>query len=69
MRGRAARPRQLRQNRGMRVTARADYAVRAAIELVGASAAAPRKADSVAAGHLPRKIAALAREPAAWASG
>jgi Rrf2 family protein len=33
----------------MRVTARADYAVRAAIELVGASAAAPRKADSVAA--------------------
>jgi len=33
----------------MRVTARADYAVRAAIELVGATAAAPRKADSVAA--------------------
>jgi Rrf2 family protein len=33
----------------MRVTARADYAVRAAIELVGASAAEPRKADSVAA--------------------
>jgi Rrf2 family protein len=33
----------------MRVTARADYAVRAAVELVGASAAAPRKADSVAA--------------------
>lgn len=33
----------------MRVTARADYAVRAAIELVGASAAAPRKADSIAA--------------------
>ena len=33
----------------MRVTARADYAVRAAIELVGASAEAPRKADSVAA--------------------
>jgi Rrf2 family protein len=32
----------------MRVTARADYAVRAAIELVGASAEAPRKADSVA---------------------
>jgi Rrf2 family protein len=32
----------------MRVTARADYAVRAAIELVGASAAEPRKADSVA---------------------
>jgi len=32
----------------MRVTARADYAVRAAIELVGASAAAPRKADSIA---------------------
>ena len=31
--GRAARPRQLRQNRAMRVTARADYAVRAAIEL------------------------------------
>jgi len=33
----------------MRVTARADYAVRAAIELVGASAAEPRKADRVAA--------------------
>jgi len=33
----------------MRVTARADYAVRAAIELVGASSAAPRKADSIAA--------------------
>jgi Rrf2 family protein len=33
----------------MRVTAKADYAVRAAIELVGASEAAPRKADSVAA--------------------
>ena len=32
----------------MRVTARADYAVRAAIELVGSSAAAPRKADSIA---------------------
>jgi len=32
----------------MRVTARADYAVRAAIELVGASAEAPRKADSLA---------------------
>src|ERR1700728_4913211 len=32
----------------MRVTARADYAVRAAIELVGASEEAPRKADSVA---------------------
>lgn len=32
----------------MRVTARADYAVRAAVELVGASAAAPRKADSIA---------------------
>jgi Rrf2 family protein len=32
----------------MRVTARADYAVRAAIELVGSSADAPRKADSVA---------------------
>ena len=32
----------------MHVTARADYAVRAAIELVGASAAEPRKADSVA---------------------
>src|ERR1700679_346834 len=32
----------------MRVTARADYAVRAAIELVGASASAPRKADSIA---------------------
>ena len=38
----------MRQNRAMRVTARADYAVRAAIELVGASAAAPRKADSIA---------------------
>jgi Rrf2 family protein len=45
---RTARGAQLRQNRGMRVTARADYAVRAAIELVGASAASPRKADSVA---------------------
>ena len=33
----------------MRVTARADYAVRAAIELAGASASAPRKAESVAA--------------------
>jgi len=32
----------------MRVTAKADYAVRAAIELAGASEAAPRKADSVA---------------------
>ena len=32
----------------MRVTAKADYAVRAAIELVGSSEAAPRKADSVA---------------------
>ncbi|MGD0198499.1 MAG: Rrf2 family transcriptional regulator [Solirubrobacteraceae bacterium] len=32
----------------MRVTAKADYAVRAAIELVGASEQAPRKADSVA---------------------
>ena len=32
----------------MRVTARADYAVRAAVELVGASSAAPRKAESVA---------------------
>ncbi len=44
-----ARAARLRQNRLMRVTARADYAVRAAIELVGASAAAPRKADSIAA--------------------
>jgi Rrf2 family protein len=32
----------------MRVTARADYAVRAVIELAGAGPAAPRKADSVA---------------------
>jgi Rrf2 family protein len=32
----------------MRVTAKADYAVRAAIELVGASENSPRKADSVA---------------------
>jgi Rrf2 family protein len=32
----------------MRVTAKADYAVRAAIELVGASEESPRKADSVA---------------------
>jgi Rrf2 family protein len=32
----------------MRVTAKADYAVRAAIELAGACEAAPRKADSVA---------------------
>jgi Rrf2 family protein len=40
--------RSVRQNRRMRVTARAEYAVRATIELVGASAAEPRKADSVA---------------------
>jgi Rrf2 family protein len=33
----------------MRVTAKADYAVRAAIELAAASEAAPRKAESVAA--------------------
>ncbi len=33
----------------MRVTAKADYAVRAAIELVGASESAPRKAESLAA--------------------
>jgi len=32
----------------MRVTARADYAVRAAIELVGARSGGPRKADSIA---------------------
>jgi Rrf2 family protein len=32
----------------MRVTARADYAVRAAVELVGADASSPRKADSIA---------------------
>ena len=32
----------------MRITAKADYAVRAAVELVGASEEAPRKADSVA---------------------
>ena len=32
----------------MSVTARADYAVRAAVELVGASPAAPRKAESLA---------------------
>jgi len=32
----------------MRVTAKADYAVRAAIELVGSSEQAPRKADSIA---------------------
>jgi Rrf2 family protein len=32
----------------MRVTARADYAVRAAVELVGSTAAAHRKADSIA---------------------
>ena len=32
----------------MRVTARADYAVRAAVELVGAGPAAPRKAESLA---------------------
>jgi Rrf2 family protein len=41
----------------MRVTARADYAVRAAIELVGASASAPRKADSIAvAQHISRSF-------------
>jgi len=38
----------MRQNRAMRVTARADYAVRAAIELVGATMDEPRKADSIA---------------------
>jgi Rrf2 family protein len=32
----------------MRVTAKADYAVRAAVELVGASEDAPRKADALA---------------------
>ena len=32
----------------MRVTARADYAVRAVVELVGAGAGAPRKAESLA---------------------
>lgn len=32
----------------MRISAKADYAVRAAVELVGASETAPRKADSVA---------------------
>jgi Rrf2 family protein len=32
----------------MRITAKADYAVRAAVELVPASEGAPRKADSVA---------------------
>jgi Rrf2 family protein len=32
----------------MRITAKADYAVRAAVELVTASEASPRKADSVA---------------------
>jgi Rrf2 family protein len=32
----------------MRVTAKADYAVRAAVELAGASADAPRKVDDVA---------------------
>ena len=32
----------------MRVTARADYAVRAAVELVGAAPGAPRKAESLA---------------------
>ena len=32
----------------MRVTAKADYAVRAAIELVGSSEQAPRKAESIA---------------------
>ena len=38
----------------MRVTAKADYAVRAVVELVGASESAPRKADSVAtAQHIP----------------
>ena len=33
----------------MRVTARADYAVRAAVELAGAGPSAPRKAESLAA--------------------
>jgi len=42
----AARAR-VRENRGVRVTARADYAVRAAVELVGAGPGKPRKAESL----------------------
>jgi Rrf2 family protein len=39
---------------GMRVTAKADYAVRAVVELAGSSADAPRKVDEVAqAQHIP----------------
>jgi Rrf2 family protein len=34
---------------GVRVTAKVDYAVRAAVELVGATAESPRKGDEVAA--------------------
>ncbi len=40
--------RRIEQNRYMRVTAKADYAVRAAVELGSASADAPRKVDDVA---------------------
>ena len=49
----AARAR-VRENRGVRVTARADYAVRAAVELVGAGPGKPRKAESLSvAQHIP----------------
>jgi Rrf2 family protein len=39
----------IRDNLPMRVTAKADYAVRAAVELTAASEQSPRKADSIAA--------------------
>jgi Rrf2 family protein len=38
----------MRENHGMHVTAKADYAVRAVIELAGSSQDAPRKVDEVA---------------------
>jgi Rrf2 family protein len=40
--------RQIGENPGMHVTAKADYAVRAVVELAGSSQQAPRKVDSVA---------------------
>ena len=40
--------RRIRENHGMHVTAKADYAVRAVIELAGSSQEKPRKVDEVA---------------------
>jgi Rrf2 family protein len=46
--------RRIRENHVMHVTAKADYAVRAVIELAGSSQDAPRKVDEVAqAQHIP----------------